>query len=192
MGVVEQWKEACLEVNSVGRYDEKAGAKSEQVLYEFPDGWSGMFGDERVRGGEVWFDPKNYFDQSIEPPAPLRLTPTSASSHSLKDSVSLAQLVHDSIMACDVDIRAALLQNIVVVGNGAATRGLTERLDWELAVMMPGQKIKIHSPTIPYEKRYAGWLGGSILASLGTFHQLWVTKDEYEEHGMSIIHQRCK
>ena len=52
------------------------------------------------------------------------------------------------------------------------------------------QKIKIHSPTIPYEKRYAGWLGGSILASLGTFHQLWVTKDEYEEHGMSIIHQR--
>lgn len=63
MGVVEQWKEACLEVNSVGRYDEKAGAKSEQVLYEFPDGWSGMFGDERVRGGEVWFDPKNYFDQ---------------------------------------------------------------------------------------------------------------------------------
>jgi hypothetical protein len=28
------------------------------------------------------------------------------------------------------------------------------------------------------------------LASLGTFHQLWVTKDEYEEHGMQIIHQR--
>ena len=76
--------------------------------------------------------------QSIEPPAPLRLTSTTPSSHSLKDSVSLAQLVHDSIMACDVDIRAALLQNIVVVGNGAATRGLTERLDWELAVMMPG------------------------------------------------------
>jgi actin-like protein 6A len=31
-----------------------------------------------------------------------------------------------------------------------------------------------------------------VLASLGTFHQLWVTKDEYEEHGMNIVHQRCK
>lgn len=29
-----------------------------------------------------------------------------------------------------------------------------------------------------------------MLASLGTFHQLWVTKDEYEEHGMGIVHQR--
>jgi hypothetical protein len=93
-------------------------------------------------------------------------------------------------MACDVDIRASLLQNIVVVGNTSLTRGLTERLDVELALLMPSQKIKIHSPTIPFEKKYAPWLGGSVLASLGTFHQLWVTKDEYEEHGMSIVHQR--
>ena len=28
-----------------------------------------------------------------------------------------------------------------------------------------------------------------MLASLGTFHQLWVTKEEYEEHGVSIVHQ---
>ena len=51
------------------------------------------------------------------------------------------------------------------------------------------QKIKIHSPTIPFERKYSSWVGGSVLASLGTFHQLWVTKDEYEEHGMSIVHQ---
>lgn len=52
------------------------------------------------------------------------------------------------------------------------------------------QKIKIHAPAIPYERKYASWLGGSILASLGSFHQLWVTKEEYEEHGISIVHQR--
>lgn len=51
--------------------------------------------------------------------------------------VSLSQLVHDSIMSCDVDVRAALLQNIVVVGNGAGIKGLTERLDMELAKLMP-------------------------------------------------------
>lgn len=75
--------------------------------------------------------------QSIEPPASLRLTQSSEHSHSLKDAVSLSQLVHDSIMACDVDVRAALLQNIVVVGNTSLLRGLTERLDVELASLMP-------------------------------------------------------
>lgn len=136
------------------------------------------------------------------------MTPSSEHSHSLKDAVPLHQLVHDSIMACDVDVRAALLQNIVIVGNTSLTRGLAERLDVELAALMPSvsrrttnvfgvtgltplqQKIKIHSPTIPFEKKYAAWLGGSVLASLGTFHQLWVGKDEYEEHGMAIVHQR--
>jgi actin-related protein len=40
-------------------------------------------------------------------------------------------------MSCDVDVRAALLQNIVVVGNGSGIKGLTERLDMELAKLMP-------------------------------------------------------
>ena len=75
--------------------------------------------------------------QSIEPPAPLRTVTSGPQSHSLKDLVPLSQLVHDSIMACDVDVRAALLQNIVVVGNTSLTRGLTERLDVELAGLMP-------------------------------------------------------
>lgn len=66
------------------------------------------------------------------------MTPSSDHSHSLKEAVPLAQLVHDSIMACDVDIRAALLQNIVVVGNGAGIKGLTERLDADLSGLLPG------------------------------------------------------
>ncbi|MDN8999682.1 hypothetical protein Q0P46_14145, partial [Staphylococcus aureus] len=78
-----------------------------------------------------------YFDQSFEPPASLRVTPTGDHSHSLKEVVPLSQLVHDSIMACDVDVRASLLQNIVVVGNTFLTRGLAERLDIELATLLP-------------------------------------------------------
>ena len=61
---MEQWKEACLEVVPVGRYDkETTGKLAEQVAYEFPDGWGESFGEERFREGEVWYDPKNYFDQ---------------------------------------------------------------------------------------------------------------------------------
>ena len=40
--------------------------------------------------------------------------------------------------------------------------------------------MKLHSPGNPTERRYGAWLGGSILASLGTFHQLWISKEEWQ------------
>jgi len=43
-----------------------------------------------------------------------------------------------------------------------------------------GWQTKIHSPGNPIERRYGGWLGGSILASLGTFHQLWISREEWQ------------
>ena len=40
--------------------------------------------------------------------------------------------------------------------------------------------MKINAPGNPIERRYGAWLGGSILASLGTFHQLWISKEEWQ------------
>ena len=37
------------------------------------------------------------------------------------------------------------------------------------------------------ERRFSVWIGGSILASLGTFQQMWMSKAEYEEHGANLI-----
>lgn len=135
--VVDTWKETCGEVINYKGFDFRSARDLPQSLYEFPDGYHQYFGEERYRFTEMLFDPKNYFNQAVEPPASLRTTPTGDHSHSLKDVVPLSQLVHDSIMACDVDVRASLLQNIVVVGNTSLTRGLTERLDLELAQLLP-------------------------------------------------------
>lgn len=33
--------------------------------------------------------------------------------------------------------------------------------------------------------------GASILASLGTFQQMWMSKSEFDEHGASLIHRRA-
>lgn len=41
------------------------------------------------------------------------------------------------------------------------------------------------------ERRFSTWIGGSILATLGSFQQLWVSKQEYEEHGAEVIARRC-
>jgi len=51
-------------------------------------------------------------------------------------------------------------------------------------------KVKIagNSPT---ERKFASWIGGSILSSLGTFHQMWMSSQEYEEHGRSMVERKC-
>merc|ERR1712192_237224 len=41
-------------------------------------------------------------------------------------------------------------------------------------------KIKIIAPP---ERKYSVWIGGSILASLSTFQQMWISKQEYDESG---------
>merc|ERR1711981_499329 len=33
--------------------------------------------------------------------------------------------------------------------------------------------------------------GGSILSSLSTFQEMWITKDEYDESGPGIVHRKC-
>ena len=35
------------------------------------------------------------------------------------------------------------------------------------------------------------WIGGSILSSLSTFQQMWISKQEYDEAGPSIVHRKC-
>jgi actin-related protein len=35
----------------------------------------------------------------------------------------------------------------------------------------------------PIERKYSSWIGGSILGCLGSFQQMWVSKQEYEESG---------
>ncbi len=81
-------------------------------------------------------------------------------------------------MACDPDMRQVLMGNVVLSGGGSLFAGLGERLNNELVRNFP--HVKIHAPGNPAERRYGSWLGGSILASLGTFHQLWISREEWQ------------
>jgi actin-like protein 6A len=68
--------------------------------------------------------------------------------------------------------------NVVLAGGGSLFAGLGERLNNELVRNFP--HVKIHAPGNPAERKYGSWLGGSILASLGTFHQLWISREEWQ------------
>jgi Actin len=75
-------------------------------------------------------------------------------------------------------MRQVLMGNVVLAGGGSLFAGLGERLNIELVRNFP--HVKIHAPGNPAERRYGSWLGGSILASLGTFHQLWISREEWQ------------
>ena len=53
-----------------------------------------------------------------------------------------------------------------------------------------GYKTRMMSVGVS-ERALCPWLGGSIVASLGSFHELWVTRQEYLESGTSIIDRKC-
>jgi actin-related protein len=66
---------------------------------------------------------------------------------------------------------------------------LLNRMNKELVALAPStMKIKIIAPP---ERKYSVWIGGSILASLSTFQQMWISKEEYDESGPAIVHRKC-
>jgi actin-related protein 4 len=146
--------------------------------FEMPDGWNQVFGVERYRVAEGLFDTKSA-DSSAEHPVP-------------KTDDSLPSLVHRSLNACDVDTRAALLGNVILTGAGSLIEKLPERLQTDLQVMYPNPRVRVLATSGSVERKYGAWVGGSVLGSLGTFHQMWVSREEYEEFGAGIVEKRCK
>ena len=88
-----------------------------------------------------------------------------------------------------MDIRKDLYSNIVLSGGTTMFKGMQERLTSEVTALAPS-KMKVRVVANP-ERKYAVWVGGSILASLESFTNMWITKEEYEEQGAGIVHNKC-
>ena len=147
---------------------EKAASSSAiEKNYEMPDGQILTIGNERFRCPETLFQPNL-----------IGLEET-----------GVHEKTYESIMKCDVDIRKDLYLNVVLSGGTTMFEGIAERLNKELVALAPAaMKIKI---TAPPERKYSVWIGGSILASLNTFQQMWISKEEYDESGPTIVHRKC-
>lgn len=105
----------------------------------------------------------------------------------------ISQLISHTLSNIDIDLRASLANNIIVTGGVSLISQLTERLYLELSNNNPGLKIRLHAVGNSTERINQAWIGGSVLASLRTFHQMWVTKEEYNEVGVDrILNQRFR
>jgi len=135
--------------------------------YELPDGQIIQVGAERFRCPEVLFQP-NFIG---------------------KEQEGIHALTYHSIQKCDIDIRKDLYTNVVLSGGTTMFKGIDKRLNKELTTLAPASvKVKIVAPP---ERKYSVWIGGSILSSLSTFQDMWITKDEYDESGPGIVHRKC-
>jgi actin-related protein len=143
------------------------GSSEQEVSYELPDGHVIYVASERFRCPEVLYQPSLLG----------------------MESVGVHQLVYNTIMKCDIDIRKDMYSNIVLSGGTTLHPGMETRLTQEMKLLAPrAANVKVIAPE---DRRYSVWLGGSVLASLSTFEHMWISQNDYFEEGPQIVHRKC-
>eukprot|EP01119_Soliformovum_irregulare_P007736 TRINITY_DN2019_c0_g1_i1.p1 TRINITY_DN2019_c0_g1~~TRINITY_DN2019_c0_g1_i1.p1 ORF type:complete len:385 (-),score=110.20 TRINITY_DN2019_c0_g1_i1:59-1213(-) len=134
--------------------------------FKLPDGNVIELGSERFRAPEILFNPELVGEEYM----------------------GVHECLVNSIKRSDLDLRRTLYENIVISGGSTLFPGFGDRLLSEVKHLAPKDlKIKISAPP---QRKFSTWMGGSILASLPTFKKMWISADEYEEDGASVIHRK--
>ncbi|XP_036303585.1 actin-related protein T3 [Pipistrellus kuhlii] len=105
------------------------------------------------------------------------------------ETMGIDKMCYSSIMKCDKDLRNSLFSNIILAGGSTLFPNLDRRLVKDIAKLAPpNTPIQVRAPP---ERKISAWMGGSILASLSAFQDVWITAKEFKEVGPNIVHQRC-
>lgn len=153
------------------------------VQYELPDGNTIEVGVERFIVPEIMFNPAIVDELKLKGPPVV---------DDMQNAMSLPAQVLASIQNADVDARKDLFGNVILTGGGTMFVNCKERLESAIFDHAPQNvKTKVTASQNAVERRFATWIGGSILASLGSFQQMWMSKAEYDEYGVSHIHKKC-
>ena len=150
--------------------DFQAEEQSQEIFerLRLPSGRYYEVGKERFLSTEVLFDP----------------------SIAEKDIEGLHQVMFDSIMKCDIDIRKDLYKNIFLSGGTTMITGIAERIEKEvIALAPPSMKICVKAPP---QRRDSVYAGASVLGTQEFFfNNMMITRQEFQEQGENIINRKC-
>jgi len=133
--------------------------------YKLPDGTVVVIGNERFRAPESLFVPALVG----------------------KEGHGLHAQVYNAIMESEIDMRMELARNIILTGGTSMLNGLGARVKKELELLAPSAKWEI-DVVAPVERKYAAWIGGSVLGASDNFEKLCVTRELWDELGRSVVH----
>lgn len=150
----------------LARFDEKGGHKYEKK-FALPDGTDMSLGREYLEVAETLFQPDL---MGIE-------------------QVGLHKLVVDVVKRCNLSITNHLFGSVVLAGGSTMFPRFETRLQQELTAVVPDSiPTKVVASA---ERKYAAWIGGSMLSSLSTYRNILISKEEFEEVGANIAHRKC-
>ena len=103
------------------------------------------------------------------------------------DYPGIHKMAHESIGKCEVDVRAALASNAIIISGGSTLfSGFEERMQKELEVLTGGNvRTNAHKDRINYS-----WIGGSVLVSMTDLKDKYVTLEQFNETGPAIIREK--
>jgi actin len=84
----------------------------------------------------------------------------------------------ESLTKCDPEISADIGNNLCLTGGTSLMKGFVDRLKTEIY-----QETSSFTVFSSNDRQFANWIGGSIVSSLNTFPQMWVSRSEYDEIG---------
>ncbi|KAL8617138.1 hypothetical protein ACOMHN_014308 [Nucella lapillus] len=133
--------------------------------YTLPNGANISVGEERHRAPEVLFQPSLIGSEGLGLPA----------------------LLHKSVSACPIDVRSSMYERIIMAGGTTRMPGICRRLLKEVSALAPKCRVKVVAGA---GRQHSAWRGGSVLASLPSFPQMCVSRQEYEEQGAVIVRKK--
>ncbi|KAM9999302.1 hypothetical protein ACTFIZ_002846 [Dictyostelium cf. discoideum] len=158
-----------------------------QVPYELPDGNLLEIGSDRFQIPELLFNPTPLNEQILnnnnnangENTTPVVQQP---------QYQGLGRMIIESLEKSDTDIRKELISNLIITGGNTLFAGFQERLVRDISEISYNKPKIVANQT---EKKNSVWIGGSVLGSLGTFQQMWMSKSEWEEFGRPLVEKKC-
>lgn len=104
------------------------------------------------------------------------------------DQMGLAEAVVHCVESCPEEAKAHLYSNILLTGGSALFPGMIERLTSEVRSSIP-DIYELNISLAPDPITYS-WEGGIALRMDPEFYSYVVSKEEYEEEGITICMER--